>query len=637
MSTPAATPSAPQPPPAERDDRFPPGIPYIVGNEGAERFSFYGMRQILYIYLTSLFIGFAAESSTAPDQLTAAKVHATQVVHLFNAGVYLFPMIGAILADRLLGKYRVILWVSLVYCTGNAAMALAGYSGSTGNLSLATMAAFSGLILIALGSGGIKPCVSANVGDQFTAKNAHLVTRIFQIFYFIINFGSFFASLLTPWLFKRYGPAVAFGVPGVLMAVATLVFWLGRRKFVHVPARPGGKLGLLDFLASSLLASPLLVLVAVGATVAELIVRAAMGHEAGAVAAAVRHIVAGYWPHALLAAAGLALGVVLFVVRQRVQQDKGFFAVLLYCFRNRGARPPGGDFWAPARARFGDEAAEGPPAVLRIIVVFSMVSVFWALFDQHSSTWIEQAKAMNLTLAAPAILLQMWWYAPAAIAASLFAMFWMFRWLSNRALAREVTLSFVGLLAIWGVVALAVQLVRGGRENVHLLPAQIAATNPLLVMIIIPLLNVLVYRPLERRGRPLKPLLRMTIGMFLAALAFAAVAVLQARVDAAGRGVVPVLWQVIPFSILTTAEVLVSVTGLEFAYTQAPRAMKSTIMGFWLLCVTFGNVLVAFLAPLETLSLATFFWVFAGLMAAAAVVFALLAATYKGRPYLQHA
>jgi dipeptide/tripeptide permease len=65
--------------------------------------------------------------------------------------------------------------------------------------------------------------------------------------------------------------------------------------------------------------------------------------------------------------------------------------------------------------------------------------------------------------------------------------------------------------------------------------------------------------------------------------------------------------------------------------------MKSTIMGFWLLCVTFGNVLVAFLAPLETLSLATFFWVFAGLMATAAAIFALLAAGYRGRSYLQHA
>ena len=189
MSTPAASPAPPGSLAAERDDRFPPGIPYIVGNEGAERFSFYGMRQILYIYLTSLFIGFAAESTIAPDALTQAKVHATQITHLFNAGVYLFPMIGAILADRLLGKYQVIFWVSLVYCAGQAALAFGGSAGSAGNLSLAQTAVFAGLILISLGSGGIKPCVSANVGDQFTAKNAHLVTRIFQIFYFIINFG----------------------------------------------------------------------------------------------------------------------------------------------------------------------------------------------------------------------------------------------------------------------------------------------------------------------------------------------------------------------------------------------------------------------------------------------------------------
>jgi POT family proton-dependent oligopeptide transporter len=98
---------------------------------------------------------------------------------------------------------------------------------------------------------------------------------------------------------------------------------------------------------------------------------------------------------------------------------------------------------------------------------------------------------------------------------------------------------------------------------------------------------------------------------------------------------VHVLWQVIPYFLMTTAEVLVSVTGLEFAYTQAPRAMKSTIMGFWMLCVTFGDVLVAFLAPLQMLSLATFFWIFAGLMAAAAAVFAALAARYRGKTYLQ--
>jgi POT family proton-dependent oligopeptide transporter len=173
-------------------------------------------------------------------------------------------------------------------------------------------------------------------------------------------------------------------------------------------------------------------------------------------------------------------------------------------------------------------------------------------------------------------------------------------------------------------------------RTIEMLPAQIAALNPLLVMIIIPLLNLLVYQPLEKAGKPLKPLHRMTIGMFMAAFSFVAVALIQTRIGTVGEGNMHVLWQLIPYIIITTAEVLVSITGLEFAYTQAPRAMKSTIMGFWLLCVTFGNVLVAFLAPLQTLSLTTFFWTFAGLMAGAALVFSILALFYKEKTYIQN-
>jgi dipeptide/tripeptide permease len=376
------------------------------------------------------------------------------------------------------------------------------------------------------------------------------------------------------------------------------------------------------------------VLVAVGATVAEEIVQAAMSDRAGAIGAALAHIAAGYWPQALIAAGGFALGALLFVVRQQIQQDTGFFAVLLYCFRRRGTRQPGEDFWAPARARFGEEAADGPPAVLRIVVVFSMVSVFWGLYYQNSSTWVEQAKAMNLTLTVPAIVWEAWAW-PGSIAASLFGATWLFLWVANRPLSRRTTLAILGLLGVWGAGAVGLQLMRGGTETITMLPAQISAVNPLFVMIVIPLLNVLVYRPMERRGRPLQPLPRMAIGMFLQSLAFVTVAILQMRIDAVGRGEVHVLWQIIPYFILTTAEVLVSVTGLEFAYTQAPRAMKSTIMGFWFLCFSFGNVLVAFLAPLQALSLATFFWVFAGLMVVSAVIFVILAARYRGRSYLQ--
>ena len=619
-----------------RDVRFPSGIPYIVGNEAAERFSYYGMRQILYIYLIGLFTGFVAENVVPAAELSEAKVRATQAVHVFMAGVYLFPMIGAILADRLLGKYRVIFWVSMIYVAGHAALALAGRFGVIGQLGSAETAMFIGLGLIAIGSGGIKPCVSANVGDQFTAANGHLVPKIFQIFYFTINFGSFFASVLTPVLYKRFGPEVAFGVPGVLMAIAAFVFWLGRRRFIRVPPKPGGALGRIDFFASALMAVPLLLAIYVAVEKSETIVHAVMEHGSGALVPALADTALAYWHLAAAGVISLGAGLALAHRRQALQEDSGFLAVILYCWRHRGERVAGESFWEPARRHFGDEAAEGPPAVLRILVVFSMVSVFWALFDQHSSTWVEQAKAMNLRLVLPTAV---WsgWVVPGTIAGAVFGALWLFLWVSNVRIPRAVAFVVVGLIAAWGAVAAVLHFRAPASTTLDLLPAQISALNPLLVMIIIPLLSVGVYRPLERRGRPLKPLHRMTAGMFLAALSFAAVAILQAQIEAAGPGRVHVLWQIIPYVIITTSEVLVSITGLEFAYTQAPRAMKSTIMGFWLLSVTLGNVLVAFLAPLQTLSLTTFFWTFAALMAVAALIFAVIASFYRGKSYLQPA
>ena len=115
--------------------------------------------------------------------------------------------------------------LSLVYCAGHAALAL-----DETRTGLAV-----GLALIAIGSGGIKPCVSAHVGDQFGPSNEQLLPRVFSWFYFAINLGAFVSSLLTPWLLERHGPWLAFGVPGLFMALATLIFWLGRHTFVHVP------------------------------------------------------------------------------------------------------------------------------------------------------------------------------------------------------------------------------------------------------------------------------------------------------------------------------------------------------------------------------------------------------------------
>jgi proton-dependent oligopeptide transporter, POT family len=209
-------------------DRMPPGIPYIIGNEAAERFNFYGMRAILVVFMTKYLMD--RNGALAPMN----ENEANGWYHLFLSANYFFPMLGAIVADAFLGKYRTIFWLSLVYCAGSVVLAL----------DHTRVGLTAGLTLIALGSGGIKPCVSSNVGDQFGADNQHLISRAFGWFYFAVNFGSFFSILLIPWLLENYGPMPAFGVPAVLMLLATVIFWSGRYKFAHIP--PGGKTFLRD-------------------------------------------------------------------------------------------------------------------------------------------------------------------------------------------------------------------------------------------------------------------------------------------------------------------------------------------------------------------------------------------------------
>lgn len=207
---------------------MPPGIPHIIVNEAAERFSFYGMKAVLVVFMTQ-YLWLMGDRAEVP----MSEVRANQVFHTFGAFVYFLPIFGAILSDLFWGKYNTIIWLSLVYCAGHGALALMGVLGDP------TMWLFVGLGLIALGAGGIKPCVSAHVGDQFGRRNQHLLVRIFNWFYFAINLGAFASTALTPFTLEWYGPHWAFGIPGVLMALATLVFWLGRKHFAHLPARPG--------------------------------------------------------------------------------------------------------------------------------------------------------------------------------------------------------------------------------------------------------------------------------------------------------------------------------------------------------------------------------------------------------------
>lgn len=204
---------------------MPRAVPYIIGNEAAERFSFYGLRSIMSTFLVAQFFN----PTMNPLMQGVAEAKSNEMVHLFVTLAYFMPLVGGIMADWFFGKYKVILYVSILYAIGNLLLAL-----STHNIGLFSV----GLVVIAAAAGGIKSCVSANVGDQFDKSNEHLMSKMYGWFYFTINTGSIVSTLLIPIVYNKYGAELAFGIPGILMCAATIIFWLGRKKYVRV--KPSG-------------------------------------------------------------------------------------------------------------------------------------------------------------------------------------------------------------------------------------------------------------------------------------------------------------------------------------------------------------------------------------------------------------
>ncbi|XP_034254541.1 peptide transporter family 1-like [Thrips palmi] len=202
--------------------RYPRAVFLIIVNEFCERFSFYALRTVLVLFLK--------------DKLFLTEDDATIVFHAFNMTCYLFPIVGGIISDSWLGKFRTILYLSLLYAVGNVVVALASWR-ALGLPGLPVTCA--GLLLIAMGTGGIKPCVSSFGGDQFTLpQQRRQLEQFFSVFYFIINAGGTLAILATPEV--RALPCLgedtcyplAFGMPALLMVFFCGVFVAGKRLYV---------------------------------------------------------------------------------------------------------------------------------------------------------------------------------------------------------------------------------------------------------------------------------------------------------------------------------------------------------------------------------------------------------------------
>ena len=199
--------------------RMPGGIPFLVGNEAVERYTYYAMRTILTVYMTKYLLDAQGGSSPLSD------AEGTAVFHFFAAANYFFPILGSILADLVIGKYLTVISLSVIYVLGCAFLAV----------DQTRLGLFVGLGLIALGSGGIKPCMVAMVGDQFTKSNEGLLGRAVRYFYMSVQVGGLVSTLVSPVVLENYGPKVAFGIPAVLMGLATLIFWAGRNTYVKMP------------------------------------------------------------------------------------------------------------------------------------------------------------------------------------------------------------------------------------------------------------------------------------------------------------------------------------------------------------------------------------------------------------------
>jgi POT family proton-dependent oligopeptide transporter len=522
--------------PSEQINRWPPQVKFIVGNEACERFSYYGMKAILALYITLVLL------KTQDD--------ATNIIALFSAANYFMPLLGAWVSDRYWGRYHTILWISLSYCVGHAILATSDLIPTIEGKSYAL---YAGLALIAFGSGGIKPCVSAFMGDQFKPEQRHLLQKAYAAFYWSINLGSFFAFFAIPFTRKHFGYGWAFGVPGIAMAIATFIFWSGTRFYVRVPpSRETKHAGFIKVFSAAL-----------------------SNQQRGVGVAYLNTLTSIFLP--LISIVGLAFvgfkHEMTYPVRVINWIALGciglwYLLTVLLSLARRSELPD--SFWNAARGKHSDKEISAARSVAPILFVFALVPIFWALFDQTFSTWVLQGERM--------------------------------------------TQYNIGQLSIG--------------------PEEMLAANPMLVMILIPIMTWGLY-PLM--GRLVTPLRRMSAGMFLAGFSYIIVAMLQARIDAGAH--LSILWQTAPYVVLTIAEVLVSTTGLEFAFREAAPEMKSIINGFWNLTITMGNLMVVGITKAfpgtgteHNASVSSGrFMLYAGLTFVVAILFSVIAAFYTYR------
>ena len=501
-------------------ERMPPGIPFIIANELAERFSYYGINSILTVYMV--------------HQLHFGEAQATIWQSLFKFGAYFFPFFAAILADVFWGKFKTIMFLALFYCAGCTVVAMVNGPSALG----------FGLFLTAFGT-GIKSCVSTNVGDQFTTKNQHLIPKAFSYFYFSINLGSSVSIFMCPIWLETYGPKVAFGIPALMMLLATVVFWAGRARFTVVPPamKKNQNRGALAF---ALCFAPVLVLTGW-----------------------VFYVAGKFGP---LAAVATLLSQM---------------ALVIWLSLNTGLRRSlPAELIAWLEQSFTGESLK---LVLRLgFIYYIFIAIFWSLWEQsNGQTWTLQATSdlmdkhiFSFLAGTPVLLLQ------AVFGALVLGLAY-----GLYSFIREIfpiPVLTIGVSLILAAAALYFGLpAMPSLPSYEILPAQMTVMNGFFILAMIPIFTMGVF-PLWQRFFKITALRKICVGLFVIGGSFAIIAWIEDRIM--HGHLVSAWWQVLAYGVLSASEVLISITALEFAYSQAPLKMKSFMMAaMYLFSVSVGQ------------------------------------------------
>ncbi|XP_057541957.1 protein NRT1/ PTR FAMILY 8.3-like [Amaranthus tricolor] len=211
---------------------------FILGNEICERLAFYGVNTNLVSYLT--------------QKLHEGNVSAARMVSTWSGTCYITPLIGAFLADAYWGKYWSIAVFSIIHFIGMSTLTLSASvpmfrpgdcEGSVCPSATPSQYAilYTGLYLVSLGMGGIKPCISSFGADQFDDTDSYeriQKASFFNWFYFTISIGCLIASTLIVWIQENVGWDIGFGIPSSFMVISIIFFFCGTRLYRF--QRPGG-------------------------------------------------------------------------------------------------------------------------------------------------------------------------------------------------------------------------------------------------------------------------------------------------------------------------------------------------------------------------------------------------------------